>query len=494
MRTVWVMGDQLNRRIGALVGARTSDTRVLLVESAALFERGGFHRQRIHLVRAAMRRFAAELRAEGFDVDLISAPTLADGLEEHRRRLTPAEVVATEPNGRGVAELLARLGVRTVRSNQFLCHRDEFAAWAAGRPRLQLEDFYRWRRSVLGYLMEDGVPLGGRWNLDRDNRRPPPAGTAPWPAPIRFELDRLDRDVIATLPVDAPGAEPVGWWPTSRAQALSQLDHFVEDVLPHFGPYEDAMLASDWHLAHSLLSPALNLGLLLPGEVCDRVEQRYHRGGVPLNSAEGFIRQVVGWREFVWGISWLWPEQAEANALENHLPLPPAFTGAASTTLACLESALEGLHQRGWVHHIQRLMVLSNIANLVGVEPAAVRRWMRRMYVDGADWVMGPNVMGMGLWADGGRMSTKPYVSGGGYINKMSDHCRSCRYDPGKRVGEEACPLTTLYWDFLDRHRAVLASNHRMAPQYGTLGRLADLEELRARARHVIAEISAGRM
>ncbi len=495
MRTVWVLGDQLNRAIGAMAEARPSDTRVLMVESAALLEEGGFHRQRIHLVRAAMRRFADELRIEGFDVDHVTAPSLAAGLESHVGRYAPTAVMATEPNGPGVARLFERLGVVTVTSNQFLCHRDEFAVWAAGRSRLLLEDFYRWHRSTLGYLMDDdGVPLGGRWNLDRDNRRPPPAGEAPWPAPIRFELDDLDRELIAALPGDAPGAEPVGWWPTSRTQALAQLDHFVDHVLPHFGPFEDAMLSADWHLAHSLLSPALNLGLLLPGEVCDRVVGRYHQGGIPLNSAEGFIRQVIGWREFVWGISWLWPDQGAANALDHHRPLPPAYTGATPTTLACLASALEGLHERGWIHHIQRLMVLSNIANLVGVEPAAVQHWMRRMYIDGADWVMRPNVMGMGLWADGGRMSTKPYVSGGAYVNKMSDHCRSCRYEPAERIGETACPLTTLYWDFLDRHRAVLARNHRMAPQYGTLERLADLEAVRERARHVIEEISAGRM
>lgn len=492
--TVWVMGDQLNRRIGALGGIDAADARVLLVESDGLFDSGGFHRQRVHLVRTAMRRFATELVADGFEVDLRRAPTLAGGLAQHRAAHRPASVIATEPNGPGVARMLERSGVDTVRSDQFLCHRDEFAEWAAGRSRLVLEDFYRWQRTRLGYLMDGDKPEGGRWNLDHDNRLPPPRGPVPWPEPLRFELDDLDRAVIDELPAGAPGADPVGWWPTSRRQALAQLDHFVDRVLPHFGPHEDAMMSGDWHLAHSLLSPAMNLGLLLPDEVCDRVERRYRDGGVPLNSAEGFIRQVIGWREFVWGIFWLWPEQADANALDHQLPLPPSFTGGAPTTLACVHAALDGLHERAWVHHIQRLMVLSNVTNLLGVEPRAVRDWMRRMYIDGADWVMGPNVMGMGLWADGGRMATKPYLSGGAYIKRMSDHCRGCRYDPGSRVGEGACPLTTLYWDFLDRHRDVLGGNHRLSKQYGTLDRLADLDAVRSRATHVRREISAGRM
>lgn len=493
-RTVWVLGDQLNRRIGALASSDPADTRVLLVESAGLFESGGFHRQRVHLVRTAMRRFAAELRADGFEVDLRRAASLAAGLAEHRSVHEPRWVIATEPNGPGVARMLGRNGVDTVRSDQFLCHRDDFADWAAGRSRLVLEDFYRWQRTRLGYLMDGDQPEGGRWNLDRENRLGPPTGPVPWPAPLRFELDDVDRAVTDELPAGSPGEDPVGWWPTSRTQALAQLDHFVERVLPHFGPHEDAMMSGDWHLAHSLLSPALNLGLLLPAEVCDRVERSYRAGNVPLNSAEGFVRQVIGWREFVWGISWLWPEQADANVLDHHLPLPPSFTGDAPTTLACLHAALDGLHQRAWVHHIQRLMVLSNITNLLGVEPIAVRDWMRRMYIDGADWVMGPNVMGMGLWADGGRMSTKPYVSGGAYIKRMSDHCRDCRYDPGSRTGDRACPLTTLYWEFLDRHRGALGGNHRLSKQYGTLDRLTDLDEVRLRAAEVREEISSGRM
>jgi deoxyribodipyrimidine photolyase-related protein len=206
------------------------------------------------------------------------------------------------------------------------------------------------------------------------------------------------------------------------------------------------------------------------------------------------IRQVIGWREFVWGIHWLWPDQWDANELGADRPLPPAWVGDAPTDLACLAHTLDGLHERGWVHHIQRLMVLANLATLLGLDPAAVRDWMRERYVDGTDWAMGPNVMGMGMYADGGRMSTKPYVSGGAYINRMSDYCGDCRFDPRARVGSDACPFTTLYWDFLDRHRDRLSSNHRMGRQYATLDRLADLDEVRRRAEAVIGEHLAGRI
>ncbi len=494
MKTVWVLGDQLNRRIGALAAAAPGEARVLLVESRAMVEGRRFHRQRLHLVLTAMRRFAAELRDAGFEVDVRRADGLRAGLAEHVAEHDPGEVVATEPNSRPVEALLRRLDVTLVRSDQFLCHRDEFAEWAGDRDRLRLEDFYRWQRRRLGYLMDGDEPEGGQWNFDHDNREPPPVDGGDWPAPQTSALDDLDREVLAGLPADLPGADPVGWWATSRRAALARLRHFVESVLPGFGPHEDAMLAGNWHLAHSLLSPYLNLGLLLPGEVCDAVEEAFHAGGVPINSAEGFIRQVIGWREFVWGIYWLWPDQWDANAFDHRRQLPPAFTGEARTDLRCVQTTLDGLEERGWVHHIQRLMILSNFANLYGIHPGYVRDWMRERYVDGADWVMGPNVMGMGLWADGGRMATKPYVSGGAYVKRMSDYCGDCRFDPRQRTGEDACPFTTLYWDFLDRHRELLAGNHRVARQYATLDRLGDLDEVRDRAEQVVRAVRDGRM
>ena len=492
MRTVWVFGDQLNRRLGALRQADPRDTQVLLVESEALL-RSRKHVQRLHLVIAAMRRFASELKANGFAVDLRRAPSLETGMRAHLEQHRPDEIAATEPNARAARALCRRLGVTLLRSDQFLCHPDDFAAWADGRSSLRLEDFYRWQRVRLGYLMDDGAPAGGRWNYDRDNREPPPADPLVFSDAPVSALGELDEEVLASLP-ETHGRGPIGLWATTRRDALARLDHFLDHELEHFGAYEDAMTRRSWRLAHSLLSPYLNLGLLLPGEVCDAVEARYRAGEVPISSVEGYIRQVIGWREYVWGLYWLWPKMASANALDHRRPLPPAYGGEAPTHMRCLADALDGLDRRAWTHHIPRLMVLSNLANLVGVEPHEVYRWMLDRYIDGAEWVMVPNVMGMGLWADGGRMASKPYVSGGAYIDRMSDFCGSCRYDPRRRTGDEACPFTTLYWDFLARHEERLRGNHRLSRPLAGMRRLADLPAVRARARDVIRGLEDGRI
>ncbi|MCB0960847.1 MAG: cryptochrome/photolyase family protein [Acidimicrobiales bacterium] len=493
-RTVWVFGDQLNRQIGALADAVPGEDRVLLVESEQLIARPR-HRQRTHLVLTAMRRFAAELADEGFDVDLRRAPSLRAGLDAHRAAAAPDEVVATEPLSRRARALVADSEVRSVRSNQFLCHEDEFAAWADERTgkRLRMEDFYRWQRTRLGYLVDGDQPVGGRWNYDAENREPPPREAAPWPTPLRWDLDDVDRAVLAELDGLGFGADPEGWWPTSRAQALERLEHVVAEVLPIFGPHEDAIVERSWHLAHTLLTPALNLGLLLPGEVADAAEEAFRAGDLPVASAEGFVRQVIGWREYVWGLYWWFgPDYRERNVLDAHEPLPPAFTDPDRTAMRCVAHAAAGLRDRAWTHHIQRLMVFANLATLAGVGPEAMVDWMTDSFVDGAEWVMLPNVVGMGLHADGGQMATKPYVSGGRYLHKMSDHCAACWYRPTERVGEQACPYTTLYWDFLARHRERFGRNPRMAQAVRGLDRLGDLALVRERAVEVRRRLAAG--
>ena len=493
-KTIWVLGDQLNRSIGALADAVAGEDRVLLVESRAKLD-GARHRQRTHLVVTAMRRFAAELADAGFEVDHRPAPTLAAGLAAHRARFSPAEVIATEPTSWDGRQLLEREGVAAVRSNQFLCHEDDFAAWADGRGagRLRMEEFYRWQRTRLGYLLDGEEPCGGRWNFDDQNREPPPKTGDPWPEPVRSRLDDVDRDVLAAIGPAGFGEDPTGWWATSRRAALARLRHAIDELLPMFGSHEDATVERSWHLAHTLLSPALNIGLLLPGEVCDAAEDAYRAGQVPIASAEGFIRQVIGWREYVWGLYWLWmPGYRDRNALRARSPLPPAFTDPDKTEMRCVAHAVTGIEERGWVHHIQRLMVLANLGTLAGIDPKAFVAWMTDSFVDGAEWVMLPNVIGMGLHADGGQMATKPYVSGGRYLSKMTDHCGSCRYDPTKRVGDDACPYTTLYWDFLDRHRDRFESNHRMARAVAGLDRLGDLPEVRSRARSVRQRLADG--
>lgn len=300
--------------------------------------------------------------------------------------------------------------------------------------------------------------------------------------------------MLATLPDCCWGAPPDGTWATSRAGALRRLDHAVQHVLPHFGPHEDAMLTSSWQMAHTLLSPYLNLGLLLPGEVCDAVDAAYRSGDVPIASAEGFIRQVIGWREYVWGRYWQWmPSYREANELGAIRDLPPAFT-VAPTRMRCVEHVVGSVHEHGWAHHIQRLMVLGNLSLTAGVEPRQLTDWMWRAFVDGAEWVMLPNVVGMALHADGGRMATKPYASGGAYIDRMSDYCGGCHYDRTKRTGERACPFTTLYWDFLDRHHEVLGRNPRVARQVRARERLSDLPDVRRRAAEVLDLLDRGEL
>jgi deoxyribodipyrimidine photolyase-related protein len=494
MQTVWVLGDQLNRALGALADADPATHRVLLVESAAKLDSKPWHRQRAHFVVASMRRFADELRDEGFEVDHRRSASLRGGLRDHVAEHAPTSVVATEPASIDGLALLRSLDVEIVRSNQFLCHYDEFAGWAEGRRSVKMEDFYRWQRRRLGYLVDaDGEPAGGRWNFDDQNREPLPKGELPpWPTPMRTPLDDLDRAVLDDLPEACWGADPDGTWATSRQGALDRLDHFVARVLPVFGPHEDAMTTRSWHLAHSVLSPYLNVGLLLPGEVCDAVQAAYDAGRVPINSAEGFLRQVIGWREYVWGLYWLWGADYRAsNELDAHRPVPPALRGE-GTEMACVAACVDGLHDRAYAHHIQRLMVLGNLAMLHGVDPWAMTQWMWASFVDGAEWVMLPNVIGMSQWADGGRMATKPYAAGGNYIDKMSDYCRDCRYDRRARVGPDACPFTTLYWDFLARHHERLVRNPRIARQVRAAERLSDLPAVRERAVEVRRGLDAG--
>jgi deoxyribodipyrimidine photolyase-related protein len=490
--TVWVFGDQLNVEIASLAGRSPQQCRVLLVESRSKLESKPWHIQRAHLVLSAMAHFAAELRELGFDVDYRQAPTLAAGLRAHRDEFDARHVIAMEPMSWDGRAMLARLDVDTVANNQFLCHYGDFAAWAEGRRSMKMEDFYRWQRTRLDVLIDDGSPTGGRWNYDIDNREPPPTDDRAWPEITRFPLDAIDRDVLGRLP-ECWGAAPDGTWPVTRQQALRRLEEFITSSLEPFGPHEDAMLAAEWKLAHSTLSSSLNLGLLWPGEVIDAAETAYRLGAAPLNSVEGFVRQILGWREYVWGMYWLhMPDYRHRNQLGAHRPLPPAFTGDAPTDMACVASVLDHIHDHAYAHHIERLMVLGNLALTAGLDPEAMTQWMWASFIDGAEWVMVPNVVGMALHADAGLMATKPYASGGAYINRMSDHCRGCRYNPRKRTGQDACPFTTLYWDFLARNEDALTSNHRMGRQLAGMRRLSDLDVVRAHAADVLVALDTG--
>ena len=496
MDTVWVFGDQLSLQIGALATARPGSARVLMIESASKLTAAPWHVQRAHFLITSMRRFASEVAASGFEVDYRQTATFAEGLADHRTEFRPSRIIATEPNSHRSRSLALGEDIVLVRSNQFLCHYDDFATWARSRKHLRLEDFYRRQRVRLDYLMDDDGPEGGRWNFDEENRRPPPRrGPYPWPGALIEPLDKLDHDVVAGLPANCTGSPPIGLWATSRAAALRRLDHFIEHVLPLFGPHEDAMITDHFHLAHSMLSPYLNNGLLLAREVADRAEAAYRAGVVPVASAEGIIRQLIGWREYVWGLYWLEPPSyASMNELGAIRPLPKAFTGAAETRMRCVKACLDGIEERSWLHHSQRLMVLGNLSLLAGIRPQEVTSWMWERFVDGAEWVMVPNVIGMSLYADGGRMATKPYAAGGAYLSKMSTYCKGCSFDPKKRVGEDACPFTTLYWDFILRHADRFEGNHRMVRQVRAAERLSDRSAVRLRATEVLTLLDEGRL
>ena len=495
-RTVWVLGDQLDASLGALAAATPATHRVLMVESSAKLATRRFHVQRAHFVVSAMHHFAGELRAAGWLVDMRRAESLADGFRAHVAEFAPIEVVATEPASIDGADLLRRLGVALVRTNQFLCHPDEFAEWAQGRRQLRMEDFYRWQRRRLGVLMDGDEPAGGRWNFDTENREPPPKdGVNHWPEPLRDPLDTIDIEVLQRVRPHTWGAEPDGTWATTRDGALKRLHHFVERVLPGFGPHEDAMTTASWHVGHSLLAQYLNIGLLRPAEVVAAAEAAHRAGHVPIASAEGFIRQVIGWREYVWGLYWLrGADYRSENRLGAHRPLPPAFTGAAPTRMRCVSHTLQTLHDHAWVHHIQRLMVLGNLALLAEIDPWEMTSWMWAGFVDGAEWVMLPNVIGMALHADGGRMASKPYAAGGAYIDRMSDYCKGCAFDRRKRTGDDACPFTTLYWDFLARHTDTFGRNPRMVTQVRAAQKLSDLEAVRQQAVVVLGRLDRGEL
>jgi deoxyribodipyrimidine photolyase-related protein len=487
MQTVLVFGDQCHRGLSSLVGCTPADTRVLMVTNIGYLASKRWHRQRLHVVLASMRRFAIDLRAEGFFVDEQVAPTMADGLASHRATYAPTSVRAMVPMSFRGRSFVAKHCDDVVPNGQFLCSYEDFAAWTKTRKgRLKMEDFYRWQRSRLDVLVEpDGSPTGGRWNYDDENREPIPKGGGTWPEPETFEIDDVDAYVSALIDEHAPqafGAPWSGLWPTSTEQAQRRLRRVIEEVLPHFGPHEDAMTSTNWHLAHTLLSSSLNLGLITPAECVDAAVDAYRSGSVPIASAEGFIRQVIGWREYVWGLYWLWmPDFADWNSLGATRPVPPSFQGE-TTKMRCVSQCVSELDERGYNHHIQRLMVLGNYALLTGVSPQAMTEWMWASFVDAAEWVMVPNVVGMSQHADEGRMATKPYVAGGAYISKMSDYCKGCAYDPKKRTGDDACPFTTLYWDFLARHEARFRKNNRMAQQYAGMRRLSDLPQVRERA------------
>lgn len=491
--------DQLHQEHGVLREAVAGEDRILLVESQRMVTGRRWHIQRLQFMISAARHFAAELRSAGFEVDYRKAATTVDGIRAHLAEFGEREVWSAEASSRKLQESLEAEGVRFVENDFFLTSRAEFAAWASSQKTLVMENFYRKQRVRLGVLMQDGKPVGDTWNFDAENRLPPPKGHA-YPATLIHTPDEIDRAVADELlqrrethPEDYWGELALDVWGTTRGAALRQLEHFLTKQFRDFGPYEDAMPADSWSVYHSMLSPYLNIGLLHAAEVIEAVRVRFKQGDISLASCEGFVRQVIGWREYINGIYWHFGEgYREGNGLNAHRKLLPLYWQPERTEMNCVGSVVRDVRDRAWVHHIPRLMVLSNLALLTAVNPQEYLDWMRQTFIDASEWVMVPNVIGMAVHADNGRMMTKPYAAGGAYVNRMSNYCGGCRFDPKKRTGEDACPLTTLYWDFLDRNREGFARNHRIAQQVKGLDRLSDLPAVRERAAEVLVGLEAG--
>ena len=480
----WLFGDQLGPHF---VDSDRDD--VLLIEARSVFERRVFHRQKAHLILSAMRHRAAELGDRCHYVRAGRYRAALAGVD------APLEVVqpTTWAAVRFVDTLAGERSIERLPARGYATSRADFATWADGRgkKRLLMEDFYRDSRLRLDVLMEGGKPVTGQWNYDPDNRERPPNGATtlelpePW-WPTEDEIDdqvRADLDAWEADGVRFVGADGPRLFAATRAEALAALEHFVQHRLPTFGPYEDAVLSGDRWMAHSLLSAPLNLGLLDPLEVVRAAEDAYTEGHAPIASVEGFVRQVIGWRDYIWHLYWyLGEDYRTSNELGAHRPLPDWLLDLDpdGTEANCLKQTVSSVRDHGWAHHIPRLMILGNYGMQRGFDPLAFTDWYHRSFVDGYDWVMVPNVVGMSQHADGGVLATKPYASGGAYIDKMTDYCGDCRYDPKVRVGDDACPFTAGYWRFLHRHRERFGSNARMVRAVRGLDRLSDLDELLA--------------
>jgi deoxyribodipyrimidine photolyase-related protein len=510
-RLVLVLGDQLDRQSAAFDGFDRGRDRVWMAEVAEESTHVWTHKARIAVFLSAMRHFRTALVAEGIDVDYteLTADTPADPSEHSPGTLgeallaslararaagqSPDVLVVVEPGEWRVrmaleaAALQAGLPLEIRTDRHFFSSRDDFTEHARGRKQLRLEYFYRGLRERHGVLLEDGEPAGGQWNFDAENRGAfpksgPTRGPGRLPAPIQFSPDAITREVITLVTTrfaSHPGSLDTFDWPVTPDEARAALDDFLAHRLASFGKYQDAIWTGEPWLYHSRLAQAMNMKLLDPRDVVAGAERMWRAGRAPLEATEGFIRQVLGWREYVRGIYWhFMPEYEQRNTLAADRPLP-SFYWTAETEMNCLKDALAQTLRHGYAHHIQRLMVTGLFAMLVGVKPQEVHRWYLAVYVDAVEWVELPNTLGMSQFADGGVMASKPYCASGAYIDRMSNACGGCRFNPKIAAGADACPFTTLYWDFLARHEQLLKKNPRMAMQLKNLSRK-DAAELRA--------------
>ncbi len=479
-RIVLVLGDQLTPTLSALRDAGDDDV-VLMAEVAAEASYVPHHPKKIAFLFAAMRKFAARLRDGGRRVNYVrldepeNTGSIAGELIRAAERHGAGEVVATQPGEWRLIQALddCPLPIRQLPDDRFVCSNEEFARWAEGRKTLRMEWFYREMRRKTGLLMDGDTPEGGEWNYDTENRRPPPDEVST--APMSFTPDDTVREVLALVGERFPsnfgrldGFDAA----TDEGQARRALAHFVRYALPRFGPFQDAMLDDDRYLYHAAISAYMNAGLLDPLEVCRAAEAAYRAGDAPLNSVEGFIRQIIGWREYMRGIYFLeGPDYPRRNALDHRRRLPDAYWGG-ETRMRCIAKTVEAIRDEAYAHHIQRLMVTGNFALLAGIDPHEVHEWYLAVFWDAYEWVESPNVIGMSQFADGGIVASKPYVSSANYIARMSDYCGRCHYSPTRKTGVGACPFNVLYWAFLVRHRDRFESNTRMSRIYTNWDRM----------------------
>jgi deoxyribodipyrimidine photolyase-related protein len=502
-----ILADQLSESISALQGISPGDILMFCeVREEATYVL--HHPKKIAFLFAAMRHFANDLAEKGalihyvkFD-DPENSGSFTFELQRAVKKFSPSHVIVTEAGEYRVLSMMKNwstamgVPVEIRPDDRFLASASEFAAWANGKKQLRMEFFYREMRKKYSILLEsDGTPVGGQWNYDKENRKPPKAGLS-GPKRVSHKKSAITLEVLELVKNHFShhfGKLEPFHFAVTRAEAQMELAHFIEHCLPHFGDYQDAMVAGEPYLYHSLISTYLNAGLLLPLEICKQAQSAYEKGAAPLNAVEGFIRQILGWREYIRGIYWhFMPEYGERNYLEAKNPLPD-FYWTANTDMFCLREAISSARDHAYSHHIQRLMITGNFALLAGIDVKQVQEWYLAVYSDAYEWVEMPNTLGMSLFGDGGVVASKPYASSGKYIKRMSNYCQKCKYDPEEMVGDNACPFNALYWDFLVRHADKFRNNQRLPYVFSTWDKFPPEKQqaIRAQAAATIKKITA---
>jgi deoxyribodipyrimidine photolyase-related protein len=487
LKTLWILGNQLSTNFAGFHELDKTKDRILLIEASSRSRWKPYHKKKLVLIFSAMRHFRDELKEQGYWVDYRIADSFQEALQEHIKDFNPCEVIIHEPTDFHMRKLLyewkdaqkkSGILVNFLEESLFLVKENEWESLLPPNKSWKLDTVYQKLRRKFSVLIDGEKPVGGKWSYDQENRKPPKKGLS-FEEPLFFDPDEITQEVISLVNENFsnnPGHTEGFNLPINQKQALEVLDHFLRTRIKTFGDYQDAMIENLPYMSHSLISSAMNIGLLSPLDVIQKTEAAYQKGFAPLSAAEGFIRQILGWREYIRGIYLKkMPAYYHVNSFDHQKPLP-AFYWDGNTQMNCMSQTVSEVLHNGYNHHIQRLMILGNFANLAGIKPQEVADWFNAMYTDAHDWVVLPNVLGMALFADGGIMSTKPYVSTGQYINKMSNYCKNCQYNVTEKFGDKACPFNSLYWNFLIKHQKKLIGNPRMSMMYRILEKMSHEE------------------